>query len=132
MSQLTAGDPDPGHRAMSALAPVLSAVPAGAVVSQKARVDSRWDSCDGQSSTYGWDPITVQAMFMTGETDDQVTAHVSAVMSRLGWTAAPETEGIWHRLAAGRHLTATLQSDPTGGWTLFATAPPAADPVSGC
>jgi len=134
MSRLTAGDPDPGHQAMSALAPVLSAVPAGAVVSHEDRTDSHWDSCDGRSSTYGWDPITGQAMFTSGAGESQVTAHVSAVMRRLGWRGAPGAGGTWtwSRQVGGRTATATLESDAAGDWSLDATAPPAADPVTGC
>src|SRR6266700_8395102 len=58
--------PDPGHQSPSGLEPVLSVIPAGARVIHEDRVEPRWDSCDGEQSTYGWDPAVVDADFSTG------------------------------------------------------------------
>lgn len=135
-----AGDPDPGHRSLSALEPVLSLIPAGAHVIYENRVEPRWDSCDGRQSTYGWDPAVVNAGFSTGATSrQQVVAHVRAAMGRLAWAYDAKESGgdqwWWSRQVSGRTATATLQSDMYGDprmWSLDAEAPPATDPVTGC
>lgn len=134
------GDPDPGHRSLSALEPVLSVIPAGARVIHEDRVEPRWDSCDGQRSTYGWDPAVVDADFGTGATSQQqVVAHVSAAMGRLAWAYDAKDSGggqwVWSRQGSGRTATTTLLSPDVLGapmWSLDAEAPPAAHPVTGC
>lgn len=138
-SSLLAGDPDPGHRSLAALESALSVVPPGAAVMYEHRVDSHWDSCDGRSSTYGWDPISVDAAFSTDETSQQVIARARAEMGRMGWKYAagmsPVGTWVWSRQVQGRIATATLQPGETTdspGWSLEATTPPATHPVTGC
>lgn len=104
------------------------------------RVDSRWDSCDGRPSTYGWDPVTVDVLFTVGETTSvKVVAHVSAVMGKLGWTSDAGEPGdgtwVWSRQVNGKTATAALefsQSASPPDWSLDAQAPPAAHPVTDC
>jgi hypothetical protein len=132
------GDPDPGHRSLSALEPVLSVIPAGARVIHEDRVEPRWDSCDGKQSTYGWDPAVVDADFSTGAApQQQVVAHVRAAMGRLGWAYDAKESGggqwMWLRQVSGRTATTTLfmpGNAPT--WSVDAEAPPATRPVTGC
>jgi hypothetical protein len=133
-----AGDPDPGHQSLSGLEPVLSVIPAGARVIHEDRVEPRWDSCDGEQSTYGWDPAVVDADFSTGAAPwQQVVVYVRAAMRRLGWAYDPKGSGggqlMWSRKISGRTATTTLlmPGDPPT-WTLDAEAPPATHPVTAC
>jgi hypothetical protein len=135
-----AGDPDPGHRSLSALVPVLSVIPRGAHVTQEDKAEPRWDSCDGRQSTYGWDPAYADAEFSTGAlSPQQMLAHVRAAMARLGWaysaTDSRDGQWLWLRQTGGQTATTTLQSGMDGDqrtWSLRAQAPPATDPVTGC
>ena len=133
------GDPDPGHRFMSALEPVLSAIPAGVHVMTEHRVDSRWDSCDGRPSTFGWDPVSVDAEFTTDAASRQVAGHFRAAMRQLGWAydAKNSTDAawMWSRQVSGQTATTVLQIDKSWDpplWSLDAHTPPAAPPVTGC
>ncbi|MGW4518061.1 hypothetical protein ACWEO4_40370 [Streptomyces sp. NPDC004393] len=134
------GDPDPGHRRLEAIHPVLSAVPPGAHVTLKQSVAPQWDSCDGITSTYGWDPATVDVDFSGGGTAPQVVAHVQTAMRGLGWTfdqgSIAQGSWTWHmKLADGGQASAQLIGGPgvePPGWSLQATAPPASHPSTGC
>ncbi|SEL93952.1 hypothetical protein SAMN05414137_115173 [Streptacidiphilus jiangxiensis] len=133
------GDPDPGHRLAQALQPVLSAVPAGAAVTQHESVAPIWDSCDGIRSTFGWDSVTVDTLFDGGGSPAQVVAHVDARMRDLGWMAdgAPSAgQWQWHKVMPGGAVAqAQLVGGPGSspdGWMLQASAPPATHPVHGC
>lgn len=136
---LMAGDPDPGHRSMAALEPVLSVIPAGVHIMFEHRVASRWDSCDGVPSTHGWDPITVNAEFTATAPSQQVAAHVRTAMGKLGWAYLAKNSDdriwVWSRDVDGRTASATLQIDKSAApplWSLVAIVPPAAHPVAGC
>lgn len=134
------GDPDPGHLSMSALEQVLSAIPADAQVIYENRVEPRWDSCDGRQSTYGWDPAVVNARFKVGTaSEQQVVAGVRTVLGKLDWTydrsGSRGGQWLWLRQVSGRTASATLQSGVPGdphAWSLYAQAPPAVHPVTGC
>ena len=57
----------------------------------KTGFEPRWDSCDGEQSTYGRDPAVVDADFSTGAVPrQQVVVYVRAAMRRLGWAYDPE------------------------------------------
>ncbi|HET9079863.1 MAG TPA: hypothetical protein VFO01_05035 [Trebonia sp.] len=134
------GDPDPGHQSLTALEQVLSVIPAGAQVSYKNQDEPRWTSCDGRQSTYGWGPAVVDAQFSVGAASpQQVVARARATMARLAWTYDPGTSSngqwSWFRQVGGRTAVATLQHGPPGAprsWSLYAGAPPAVHPVTGC
>ncbi|WP_037607779.1 hypothetical protein [Streptacidiphilus rugosus] len=133
------GDPDPGHRLLAAVQPVLSVVPPGAQVAMKQSVEPYWDSCDGVESTYGWDPVTVLVTFGGGGSADQVADHVRTAMQNLGWEADEGPVGpggSWHKsLPGGGMASAQLTHGPGDSppdWMLQATAPPAAQPSQGC
>ncbi|OIJ63978.1 hypothetical protein [Streptomyces mangrovisoli] len=134
------GDPDPGHRRLKAIQPVLSVVPPGAHVTLKQSVAPRWDSCDGMKSTYGWDPATVAVDFTGGGSARQVAAQVEAAMRRLGWTldegSLAQGEWTWHKkLTDGARASAHLLGGPhtqPPDWDLQATAPPVTHPSKGC
>ena len=133
------GNPDPGHRLMAAIEPVLSVVPAGAVLSMKQANEPQWDSCDGRRSTYGWDPVTVIAVFTGGGAPTQVVAHVDAGLRAMGWgryTHPGDGEWYWTRaLIGGSTATADLLGGPGAdppGWSLQVTAPAATHPVTAC
>jgi hypothetical protein len=134
------GDPDPGHRRLKAIYPVLSLVPPGAHVTLKQSVKPQWDSCDGIRSTYGWDPATVDVDFTGGGSALQVVAYVQTAMRGLGWMfdQGSIAQGVWawhKKLADGGQASAQLLGGPNvepPGWTLQATAPPASHPSKGC
>lgn len=136
------GVPDPGHRRMAALTPVLSVIPAGAQVESRQKTEPVWDSCDGVTKTYGWDPVTVWVQFRGGGTPAEIVSHIESAMRRLGWTlyAAHSGHGswLWHHPVPGGghgHLFAQLLGGPDAephDWSLQATAPPATHPVKGC
>ncbi|MET8137267.1 hypothetical protein ABZV24_36050 [Streptomyces sp. NPDC005251] len=134
------GDPDPGHRRLKAILPVLSAVPPRAHVTLKQSVKPQWDSCDGMRSTYGWDPATVDVDFTGGGSALQVVAYVQTAMQGLGWTfdQVSIAQGVWawhKKLTDGGQASAHLLGGPDAeppDWTLQATAPPASHPSRGC
>lgn len=133
------GDPDPGHRSLATLEPVLSVIPEGAHVMYERRVDSHWDSCNGASSTYGWDPVTVNAEFTVGTAFPQVVSRARAAMGKLGWTYDTKNSSnyswVWSRQVSGRTAATTLEIDKSVNppkWSLDAVAPPAVHPVTGC
>ncbi|MEY9872452.1 hypothetical protein ABH931_001928 [Streptacidiphilus sp. MAP12-33] len=132
------GDPDPGHRRAAVLNPVLTAVPLGAGVTGRQSAQTRWDSCDGVLSTFGWDPLTAQAEFAGGGSAPAVVAHVQEALRTLGWSYdGSPTQGQyqWHRaVPGGAGAQAELYGPgvPDGGWMLQASAPPATHPSDGC
>ena len=90
------GEPDPGHRRLDAIRPVLSVVPSVARVSLQQSVEPRWDSCDGVRSTYGWDPATVDTQFTGGGSAPQVVAHIRTAMPAAieGMEARADQPGV--------------------------------------
>lgn len=140
VTPLPVGDPDPGHRRLKAIHPVLSVVPPGAHVTLKQSVEPHWDSCDGIKSTYGWDDATVAVDFTGGGSATQVTARIRTSMRNLGWTidqgSVDQGEFRWHKkLDHGARASAVLIGGPGSqppGWSLQATAPPATHPSKGC
>lgn len=132
-----AGNPDPGAQRLTSIEPVLSAVPAGAHVTQQDRIEPRWDSCDGVRSSYGWDPVVADVLFRTLMTQEQVVASVRAAMTRLGWTYDAKGSGgtawEWTRRLYGQTATTMLSMSPDPqSWGIEADAPPALHPVAGC
>jgi hypothetical protein len=133
------GDPDPGHRLMAAIKSVLSVIPSGAHVMRREKFEPRWDSCDGKRSTYGWDPVTVDADFIGGGAPAQIVGHIKSSMQSLGWVSDPSHSGggqwFWHRKVASDELaTAQLLGGPDAqphDWSLQAEVPAAVHRV-GC
>jgi len=135
------GDPDPGHRLLKAIRPVLSDVPKGAHVTNKSSDEPRWDSCDGMKSTYGWNEVTADAQFTGVGSQAQVLAHVRSRMRALGWTYdASLSDGdswSWEKLLPGSKRAARTDLDVSHDsraprWNLVVQAPPATHEVSGC
>ncbi|WP_152627864.1 hypothetical protein [Streptacidiphilus neutrinimicus] len=136
------GDPDPGHRLLRSIEPVLTAIPPGAHVTQRDTVEPRWDSCDGVRSTFGWAPPTVDVAFDyagAAGSADRVVAHVRSAMQALGWTYDPAWSGRgqwqWRRAAPGGQAQAQLlggADDRPSRWSLQASVPAATHPVKGC
>lgn len=136
------GNPDPGQRILHALAPVLAAIPATAAVAYRHLNAPRWDSCDGRASTYGWDDVSVDSTFTSRDPDAVVFQAIDDRLTRQGWhlvsgtSSLPSGDGSWSRvLGNGETARATLNGPGDGGggwWSLYAAAPPAVHPVSGC
>ena len=133
------GDPDPGHRRMTALAPVLSVVPPGVRPSLRKKYAPNWDSCDSRPESFGWDPVTVDVDWPYTGRPAEVVEHVKSAMASLGWTPDPASatgDWTWHlRLSTGDRASAELLGGPGSqppDWALEATAPPAVHPVKGC
>src|SRR5690242_9534732 len=76
------GKPDPGHRLMQQIAPVLGAAPSAAHVTFRQKTEPIWDSCDGQASTYGWDPVTVTLEFRGGGSRGAIVSQTRVAMRR--------------------------------------------------
>ena len=135
------GDPDPGNRILDGLRPVLAAMPHDASVRYRHVNPPRWDSCDGQASTFGWDDVSVDAAFTTRAPAATVLDEFDTDLNRLGWhlvlDPAPLRFGdrTWtRRLPGGATARAVLNVPSDGGpyWELYAGAPPALHPVTGC
>lgn len=132
------GNPDPAHLRLDALRPVAQALPAGVQIVNRTIAEPKWDSCDGVSSTYGWDPVTVDVQFHTnGLPVDTIVDHVKARLRSQGWSyVASESGGgawRWIRVLSG-NVTATAQLLGAVGedFDLQANAEPATHPVKGC
>jgi len=132
------GDPDPGHRRMAEIAPVLSVLPPGVQPIRRDKYEPVWDSCDAMPGTFGWDPVTVEVDWRYTGHDAHVLAHVSAVMKSLGWTPDHRTAAdlSWHReLSTGGYATADLlggASSRPPSWVMEALATAANHPIGGC
>lgn len=134
------GTPDPGHKILDELTPVLSLIPSDSAVQYKHAVSPTWDSCDGARSTYGWTDVQVDAGFTTTSVPAVVLARARKMMSALGWREQPAAgtaarEGlVWLRVLDGG-TTARAVLNPPGDpaqWSLSASAQPATRPVTGC
>ena len=124
---------------MQQIAPVLGAAPSAAHVTFHQKTEPIWDSCDGQASTYGWDPVTVTLEFRGGGSPGAIVSQVRDAMRHLGWTYLQETSGrgIWYwdrSVSHGELAHAELDgaSQGTPQWTLLARAQPSARRVRGC
>jgi len=132
------GNPDPGHRLLDAIRPVVKAVPGGATITRRTFDEPHWDSCDGVRSTYGWDPATVDVGFTPhGLSDAEVFGHIKTALAAQGWTidAGTSQDGAWYwsRQVEGRDASIQLLAGDGGSdWDLQANAPPLAHPVTGC
>lgn len=97
------GDPDPGHRRINALRPVLTAVPVNVQVENRDIVNPKWDSCDGKQ--HGWNSATVDTQFTSSLSPTGVVAHVSDALHSKGWTYEPANSGggawYWHKTIEG-------------------------------
>lgn len=130
------GNPDPGHRRLAALKPVLGAIPASAHVTTKNVAVPQWDSCDGIRATYGWDDVTVDADFTAAGSVASVVADVDARLRALGWAAQPGASGdvqYWQRtIVPGVVAVARLFPPTYDLWSIDASAPPAVHSITGC
>ena len=135
------GDPDPGHQRLTALKPVLTAIPPNATVQYKLVSEPKWDSCDGRRSTFGWNDLSVDAAFTTASTVSSVWSAIRNAMASLGWASANsqpsgDPPGLsWTRVLPGgatAEANLTARPDNPRGWTLHAEAPPAVRPATGC
>lgn len=123
---------------MNALRPVAGAVPDGTHIVSRTIGEPMWDSCDARTSSYGWDPVTVDVQFGADDlTTTAIVKHVKARMGSLGWSyVASESGGgawNWIRVLPG-NVTATAQLLGATGedFDLQANAEPATHPVRGC
>ena len=126
------GDPDPGHRRLSALKPVLSALPSSAREVRTSASPAFWDSCDGEQ--HGWSGPTVDAQFVTSGAVAPVAAHIVAALHRLGWVGEGDSmPGAWVLEKTIAHSNATVQllgpDDQTGDWDLQAEIPAVVHPL---
>jgi hypothetical protein len=134
------GNPDPGHRLMSSIQPVLGVLPTDAHVTLRHASEPRWDSCDGVKSTYGWDPVTVDAEFTVDGSPAQIVSHIDSSLRAMGWVPDRSAfgDGAWYgtrTLVGGTTASAQLlggRNAQPPDWSIQASAPPAAHPVKGC
>lgn len=132
------GDPDPGHARLNALRPVAQALPDGVRILVRTIAEPTWDSCDGVSSTFGWDPVTVDVQFDANNlTVPAIVDHIRTQLRSQGWSYVSSESGggawNWIRVLAG-NVTATVQLLGSAGedFDLQADAAPATHPVRGC
>jgi hypothetical protein len=128
------GDPDPGHKRIDALRPVLSSVPSGAHIEMRDVVNPKWDSCDGKHP--GWDDATVDVEFTSALPLKTVVAHIGSSLSTLGWRATSQSDGTWYwqKTIRGSQANVQLLGGPdtsSPDWDLQATVQAATHPI-GC
>jgi hypothetical protein len=132
------GDGDPGGRILAGLKTIERALPAHARVILREADEPQWDSCDGRSGTFGWDPVSVHVEFRSRERPRALVAHAERVLRAAGWrreASRPTSRGPALRWSRARSSTADLTSTRTPHgrqWELDAEAPPKGPSVSGC
>jgi hypothetical protein len=138
------GNADPGGHVLADLKTIERAIPTDANVMSRQANEPHWDSCDGQSGTFGWGDVTVYVAFRTRIQPDALIADADKALSAAGWRRAatlntPLGPGArWSRTVLGTTMaSATLapgiRGDGTGTyWDLDAVAPPQGKRVSGC
>lgn len=138
------GNPDPGGRILSSLTPVLNVIPHNAQVIVRDTGKPHWDSCDGRAGTFGFDPVQVDAEFVTAEAPSALLASAGQTMAAAGWRVeqpltsplGPGTE--WTRtVPGGARATASLAPGTYGPgsetyWDVEAMAPSHGRQASGC
>ena len=132
---------DPGGRIIAQLRPAVAALPPDARVLYRNDVEPRWDSCDGRPSTYGWDDVVVQVHFASATGPDAILADADAVLTSQRWSSIPlarmpdVVQQMWSKVITnGTTAKISLAEDQygTNEWSLFASAPPQGQRVSGC
>ncbi len=123
------------------LRPVASVVPDDAHIEYEHLDEPRWDTCDGQASTAGWDAVVVQAHFTSRSPRSEVLRHADSALASGGWSEigeGPDGPGLsasWSKSGSPEATGAIVSlsdNTPDGAWTLTATAPPIGRPVTGC
>lgn len=126
---------------MLQLRPAGAALPPDARILYRNDVEPHWDSCDGMASTYGWDDVVIQVHFSSATTEEAVFSHAAAELAAQRWPEVPlglvpgVTAKMWSKLLANGttgKLAITKDNYGTSEWTLFASAPPDGQRVSGC
>ncbi len=119
----------------------MAALPDGAKIAYRQDIEPRWDSCDGQSGTFGWDDVVVLVHFTTTLSPEAMKAHADAALHPLGWIAdhSQRQENVfgysWTKtLSNGTRARAQISNEVQNPdtWDLYAGAPPAGPHVSGC
>jgi hypothetical protein len=129
---------DPGGRILGELKPAALAVPDDAKIRYRHDVEPKWDSCDGRQGTFGWDDVVLQIHFSSASASEAVSKHVDVTLRGLGWVANYNngmqlgwTKVLANKTTAHAQLSGDQPIDP-GTWTLFVSAPPVGQRVSGC
>ena len=121
---------DPGGRILAQLRPLRSIVPPGAKVEYAQFLEPRADSCDGNPSTVGWDPATVNMAF--SDPSSSPLPHVAARLQQLGWQVSEPTVSSWTKVLKN-HTSASANIDLTDKtWEFVATAPADGPAPMGC
>lgn len=148
---------DPGGRLMAKIAPVVRDVPGfehGRVpwiafpcdscrfpVAYAIKIEPRWDSCDGRSGTFGWDPVTIQAGFPWAGSSQALVKFLNERLVARGWArgAAPswgdDGDAVWispHGHAPTEEFSLTSPIPPDKQWTALIEYKPQGQLVSGC
>jgi len=143
-THLSRGNPDPGGRILAGLQTVESAIPAETDVMLRQANEPRWDSCDGQAGTFGWNNVTFDVQFRVREQPDTLVGQVDEVLTGAGWHRM-EASGTplgpnarWSRTLSGPIVATAVLSEGTRGdgsgtyWDIGAAAPPQGRQASGC
>lgn len=135
------GNPDPGGRIMAKLTPTLDAIPTSVHPTDRQIFRSRWDSCDGVRSTFGWDDLTVSEEFDHVQSVPAFITQLETAFSKQGWhlTDGKPDAGPWYwqkKLIGGETATIQLLGGPgfqnPNQWSFEASSPAATHPVKGC
>ena len=119
---------DPGGRILAQLRPLRSIVPPGAKLNYAQFYEPHPDSCDGNPSTVGWDPATVNMAF--SDPAPSPLPYVIARLQQLGWQVVEPTTS-WTKVLKN-HTSATAFIDFSDGWEFTATAPADGPAPTGC
>ena len=130
---------DPGGRLLTVLKSAGAAIPKDARVAYRHDTEPKWDSCDGQAGTAGWNDVVVEVHFRSSGTPSDVLASAGGVLARQGWKAGrvtqPDGAGLrsdWTKAASTSFSVTLSNNTPDRAWDLLARAAPLGQRVSGC
>lgn len=149
---------DPGGRLMAKIAPVVRVVPGfehGPIpwiafpcdscrfpATYAIKVEPRWDSCDGMTGTFGWDPVAINVGFRWAGSSHALVGLLSERLGARGWArgtppswSGDDTPIAW--ISPRGHTPAEeLELSSLPGekhqWLAFVEAKPQGPLVKGC
>lgn len=105
---------DPHGKILAALDALASrSVPPGAKVVLRTHSEPVWDSCDGMSGTFGWDPARVVIELQPGPAATMVL--VSRHLADTGWTQAATLDYTHTRWTKALSTGQVAQADVVSG-----------------
>ena len=130
---------DPSGRLLAVLKSAAAAVPTDARVAYRHDTEPKWDSCDGQAGTFGWDDVVVEVHFRSSRTPSDVLTSAGEVLARQGWKAGrvaePDGPGLrsdWTKAPSSSFSVILSNNTPDKAWDLLARAAPVGQRVRGC